>query len=226
MKCKIFVLFLSIFFSCNNQKENTSDAFEHKRQNTEKESKGQFYSDFDIFTGNGINPIAQNDSKLFPKIEFMERNDSLLINFWFDDLIEGKGSLKFKKESNYFYRIDTLEFDGQKNIWYEYHTKNQVVQFEKYFTNKNSSEFKLSASLLTNNKFQEFDLPITDSINIGFNSNFLSDKLKKSEINLNEINLDKISPRVQLNKFSIFWHHFICSGKYWIGYGISCEYLD
>ncbi|AFM04557.1 hypothetical protein Fleli_2178 [Bernardetia litoralis DSM 6794] len=226
MKYGIFILFLSIFFSCNNQKENNSDAIEGKQQNIEKDYKNQFYSDFDIFTGNGINPIAQNNSELFPKIKLIERNDSLLVNFWFDDLIEREGSLKFKKESNYFYRIDTLEFDGQKSIWYEYHTKNQVIQFEKYFANKNRSEFKLSVSLLTNSKFQEFDLLIADSMNIGFNSNFLSGKLKKSEINLSETNLDEISPRVQLNEFSIFWHHFLCSGKYWVGYGVSCEYLD
>ncbi|WP_375558910.1 hypothetical protein ACE193_14350 [Bernardetia sp. OM2101] len=226
MKYVIFILSLSIFFSCNNQKENNSDAIENKQQNTEKNYKGQFYSDFDIFTGNGINPIAQNESKLFPKIELIERNDSLLVNFWFDDLIEGEGSLFFKKESNYFYRIDTLEFDGQKSIWYEYHTQNQVIQFEKYFTNKNRSEFKLSASLLTNNKFQEFNLLVADSMNIGFNSHLLSDKPKKSEINLSETNFDEISPRVRLNEFSIFWHHFLCSGKYWIGYGVSCEYLD
>lgn len=226
MKYVIFILFLSIFFSCNNQKENNSDAIEHKQENTEKDYKGQFYSDFDIFTGNGTNPITQNDSELFPKIQLIERNDSLLVHFWFDDFTKGKGSLKFKKESNYFYRIDTLEFDGQKSIWYEYHTKNQVIQFEKYFTNKNKSKFKLSASLLTNSKFEEFDLLIADSINIGFNSNFLSDKLKKSEINLSKTNLNEINPRTRLNKFSIFWHHFLCSGKYWIGYGISCEYSD
>ena len=226
MKYGIFILALSILFSCNHQEENNSNALENKQLNTKKDYEGQLYSDFDIFTGDGINPIAQDDSEVYPKIELIERNDSLIVNFWFDDLIEGEGSLKFKKESDYFYRIDTLEFDGQKSIWYEYHTKKHVIEFEKYFANKNEPEFKLSSSLLSNEKFQEFDLVPDDTMNIGSNHNFLSDKAIKFELNLNSTKLDEISPRARLNEFSIFWHHFLCSGKYWTGNGVSCEYLD
>lgn len=188
--------------------------------------KGQLYSDFNIFTGQGISPIEQNDNAAFPFVELLESNDSLLVNYWFDDLNEGEGTLKFKKELNYFYRIDTLEFDGQKSIWYEYHTENYVLQFEKYFINKNQSTYKLKASLLTLDKFEEFDLPVEDSVNIGVNSNFLVKKSTKTEYNIYDIDIDEINPRARLNKFSMFWHHFLCSGKYWTGYGVSCEYLN
>lgn len=226
MKYVIFILTLLILSSCNNQEKNNSDANEQGQTDSKNDFDGQLYADFNIFTGSGINPIGQNDHDSFPIIERIEKNDSLFINYWFDDLIEGEGTLKFKKESNHFYRIDTLEFDGQKSIWYEYHTENYVLQFEKYFINKNQSTYKLTASLLTDSKFQEFDLLVADSVNIGFNSNFLLDKLTKSEYGLNDIDIDEINPRARLNEFSMFWHHFLCSGKYWAGYGVSCEYLD
>jgi hypothetical protein len=226
MKYAIYILTLTILFSCIRKKESNPKANEKVQIDTLNQLKGELYSDFNVFTGHGINHLGNRDYNSYPLVERIEKNDSLFINYWFDDLLEGEGSLKFKKDSNFFYRIDTLEFDGQKSIWYEYHTEKYVILFEKYYLNKNKLDYKLTASLLTENKFQEFELVQADSVKIGYESKFLSDKSMKSEIILNETNIDEVNPRARLNHFSVFWHHFLCSGKYWTGYGVSCQYLN
>lgn len=224
MKQQLYIFTLTILLSCQNTPKKTQNETQPEENLIESQNEGKAFKDFDIFSGKGIDDL--NDKNSFPRLVLNLKNDSMYISYYFDNLIQGTGLLKFKVENDFFYRVDTLEFDGQKSIWYEYHTKNHVILFEKNFKDKKKINFQLTASLLTQNEFQEFDLYNKDTLNIGINIDFLSGRLPKTRIDFKNIKIDEINPRAKLATFSLFWHHFLCSGKYWIGYGVSCDYLD